>query len=317
MLPEFPPVVAILGPTAVGKSRLAMRLARELDGEIVSADSRQVYRYMDIGTDKPIWRDQMEVRHHMIDVASPDDTYSAQRFAEEGRRILRRLAAKQRLALVVGGTGFYVRALLDGIELPRVPPDPEIRETLRREAAELGPQELHRRLAERDPASAARIHSRNLPRVIRALEITERTGRPVPPLSAADTVPALYIGLLRDRRELWKIADRRALDQLRAGLPEETRLLLAMGYSPDLPSMQGFGYRQMVAYLKGEVLLTEALAQYRAAQHKYIRRQMTWFRADERIVWFDAGSNAEESAQRLARDWLRSRGQLSDREDGL
>jgi tRNA dimethylallyltransferase len=303
-LHKFPPIIAIVGPTAVGKSRMAMELAQDWNGEIISADSRQVYRYMDIGTDKPSRSDQVAVRHHMIDVVPPDETYSAQRFADEGRRVLRRLASRHRVALVVGGTGFYVRALLDAIPLPPVAPDPELRDGLRREADAVGAEQLHRRLAERDPASAARIHPRNLPRIIRALEITELTGAPVPAREGASPIPALYIGLQRDRRELWALADRRALEQVRAGLPEETRLLLDMGYSSDLPSLQGFGYRQMVAYLRDELSLADALAEYRLAQHRYIRRQMTWFRSNERIRWIDASGDAREPVQRLVTEWL-------------
>jgi tRNA dimethylallyltransferase len=305
-LAEFPPIVAIVGPTAVGKSRLAIQLAGQLNGEILSADSRQVYRYMDIGTDKLGMADRAGIPHHMIDIVTPQDTYSAQRFAEEGRRVLRRLAAKQRPALVVGGTGFYVRALLDAPSLPPVPPDAMLRAELRRDAANLGPEALHRRLAALDPQSADRIHPHNLPRIIRALEIVEKTGNPVP-ASTGSALPALYIGLQRERRELWEIADRRALQQVRGGLPEETRLLLAMGYAPELPSMQGFGYRHMVAYLRGELTLADSLAQYRTAQHRYIRRQMTWFRADERVIWLDAGESVHERALTIVTGWLAAR----------
>jgi tRNA dimethylallyltransferase len=303
-MPEFSPVVAIVGPTAVGKSRLAMELARVFDGEIVSADSRQVYRYMDIGTDKASCADRAEVSHHMIDVAAPDDVYSAQRFRVEAERVLRRLAAQRRVAFIVGGTGFYIRALLDSLLLPPVEPIPALRRRLEREASAGGSDALHRRLAERDPTSAARIHPKNLPRLIRALEIVEQTGKPVPAELSKTSIPALYLGLRRDRRELWRLADQRALEQVRAGLPEETRLLLEMGYDAGLPSMQGFGYKQMVAYLRGTMTLADALAGYRLAQHRFIRRQMTWFGGDERIAWLDAGDAVERRAREMVSEWI-------------
>lgn len=301
----FPPVVAIVGPTAVGKSRLALVLASAFGGDIISADSRQVYRYMDIGTDKPSWEDRAAITHHLLDVVSPADGYSAQRFGDEGGRVLRRLAAERRPAFVVGGTGFYVRSLLDGRSLPSVPPDEAFRAALRAEANRGGPEILHRRLARVDPESAARIHPTNLPRVIRALEIVAKSGKPVPPQVHGPPVPALRLGIEMDRDQVRERADRRIVEQMEHGMLTETRLLLEMGYDPASPALQGFGYRQLVAYLEGRCSLDRAVGEYHTATHRFIRRQLTWFRADARILWLPAGENLERRAMDAIRDYSR------------
>ena len=297
-----PSIVVLVGPTAVGKSALAMRLAPRFNADIVSADSRQVYRYMDIGTAKPSLAEQGSVRHYMLDLVEPDETYTAGSFKREGARVLRRIAAEGRLALIVGGTGFYLRALLDGLDLPAVAPDERLRQQLRAEAETQGPDALYARLRALDPRSADRIHPNNLPRVIRALEIVDALGGPVPSGRAVQH-RALYIGLTMDRAMLRAVADRRVLKQVEAGLVRETEILLAMGYSAEAPALSGFGYREMVRYLRGGLSLDEAIAAYQIATHQYIRRQMTWFRQDARIHWLDADT-AEEAALPLIGDWL-------------
>jgi tRNA dimethylallyltransferase len=299
-----PKIVCVVGPTAVGKSRLALHLAKSLGGEILSADSRQVYRYMDIGTDKPSPIERASVRHHLIDVVSPAERYSAQRFAAEARAVLRRLGHLGVPAIVAGGTGFYFRTLLDAPGLPRVAPDPELRARLYGEADERSGSALHARLAQSDPASAARIHPNNLPRLIRALEIVESTGRPVPPMPNSDPVPALWIGVDMDRDRLRVIADDRIRRQVERGLLEETRLLLAMGFDPSLPALQGFGYREMVQVLRGALSLEAATRLYQAATHRYIRRQLTWFRPDRRIHWLPADVDLPSRALELAQSWI-------------
>jgi tRNA dimethylallyltransferase len=300
MTEQQPRIVVLAGPTAVGKSRLAMELATEVGAEIVSADSRQVYRYMDIGTAKPSRKEQANVRHHMIDLVEPSDTYSARRFREEGRRALAGIGARGRPALVVGGTGFYIRALLDGMSIPGVAPNAKLRERLRQEAAVDGPEALHARLAHLDPVSAQRIHANNLPRMIRALEIVEQLGAPVPGPEARDALPALFLGLTMERSELLSTADERVKSQVRRGLVEETRNLLAMGYSRACPALTGFGYREMIAYLDGRCDLATAVADYQAATRRYIRRQYTWFKADSRIHWLDARAEANRAQSLIA-----------------
>jgi tRNA dimethylallyltransferase len=284
---RYPPIVVLAGPTAVGKSRVALQVAEEFGAEIVTADSRQVYRYMDIGTAKPTRSELARVRHHMIDLIQPDELYSAHRFREEGLRVLRGIAARERIAVVAGGTGFYLRALLDGMAVPAVPPNEALREELRQVARSHGSQTLHARLAETDPVSARRIHPHNLPRLVRALEIVQTLGEPVPAGSPTDALPALHLGLTMDRSALHAAADARVLQQIEWGMVDETRDLLAMGYASNSVALSGLGYREMVAYLDGRSSLDQAVAEYGAATRRYIRRQYTWFNGDKRIRWFD------------------------------
>jgi tRNA dimethylallyltransferase len=299
-------IVAVVGPTAVGKSALALQLAREFGGEIVSADSRQVYRYMDIGTAKPTAAERAVVPHRMIDLVEPSEVYTAALYRSEAERVLARLEAERRPAFVVGGTGFYVRALLDGLALPEVAPDPGLRRRLYQEAEIQGAEALWRRLENADPVSAARIHPHNLPRTVRALEVVEKLGGPVPSGSRESRWSALYIGLTMDRERLNAVADARVVAQVNEGLVEETRLLLAMGYDPASPALDGFAYRQMTAHLQGRMTLPEAITDYQAATRRYIRRQRTWFRREPRIRWFDREHADAREISREVRAWLGS-----------
>lgn len=299
-------IVAIVGPTAVGKSALALQLAAQFGGEIVSADSRQVYRYMDVGTAKPSLDEQAAVRHRMIDLVEPSEVYTAGAFRDEGTRVLRRLSADGKPAFVVGGTGFYVRALLDGIPLPSIPPDPVVRRRLKRQAEELGAEGLWGVLQKVDPASAARIHPNNLPRTIRALEVVEVLQGPVPAGEIVSRREALYIGLRTDRHRLYARADARVLSQVHAGLVDETRLLLDMGYNPTSPALDGFGYREAIAHIEGRMSLDAAVDSYQRATRRYIRRQLTWFRADERIQWFDTEEETPGAITEAVGRWLQA-----------
>lgn len=296
------PIIAVIGPTAVGKSRHALELSQEFEGVIVSADSRQVYRYMDIGTDKPTSADRALVPHYMVDVIEPSETYSGQRFAREGQRVLKAMERQHRPAFVVGGSGFYVSLLLDGRSLPAVPPDPDLRDRLRAEAGQFGAPGMHARLEGVDPVSASRIHPNNLPRIIRALEIVELTGKPVPTEPTSSPVPALYLGLEMERSALHRQADRRIDRQMQMGFVEEVEALLTMGYAPTLPALDGLGYRQIIQYLRGDLSREEAVEQYRVATHQYIRRQLTWFRRDTRIEWVSVNRSAGSTLHaRIAR----------------
>ncbi|MHB1131485.1 MAG: tRNA (adenosine(37)-N6)-dimethylallyltransferase MiaA [Chloroflexota bacterium] len=307
-LSEKPPLVAIVGPTAVGKSALALALASRWQGEIVSADSRQIYRYMDIGTAKPTAAEQRAARHHLIDVVAPDRVYTLAEYQADALAAIAAIQARGGLPLLVGGTGLYMRAALSGYAIPHVPPQPAVRRELEAYAAEHGADALHARLAGVDPAAAARIDARNIRRVVRALEVYEHTGRPISVQQAQAPGPfrVLTIGLTVPRPVLYQRIDERVDQMLAAGLVEETRALLAMGYGCELPALSGLGYRQVCAYLRGEMELPEAVALIKTRTHRFARQQYTWFRLDDsRIHWLAADATAAERAVELVERFLK------------
>jgi tRNA dimethylallyltransferase len=275
-------VIAIVGPTASGKSALAMRVAERLGGEIVSADSRQVYRGMDIGTAKPTVEERGRVPHHLIDVADAGEHYDVLRYQREGRAALAAIRARGRVALVVGGTGLYVRALLDGLDLASLPHDPSVRARLESE----DPAALHDRLRAIDPEAASRVDPRNRRRVVRYLEVATIVGGPVP-RSRAGSIAGLRIGLRPPRDVLVAEIERRVRQMVEAGVLEEMRALVARGVDPRLPSMSAHGYAHWASHLRGEIDLETAIALTARDVRAYSRRQMTWFRRDAAIRWFD------------------------------
>ncbi|MBI2939985.1 MAG: tRNA (adenosine(37)-N6)-dimethylallyltransferase MiaA [Chloroflexi bacterium] len=296
-------LLVIVGPTAVGKSALALEVAQHVDAEIVSADSRQVYRFMDIGTAKPSQLEQAQVRHHLIDVADPDEDYTLALFQADAQRTIAEIQARGRLPLLVGGTGLYIRAICDGLVIPHVPPIPELRAELEVLAAREGPRALHARLSAVDASAAARIHPHNVRRVIRALEVFRQTGRPISAQQHAEPPPydLRVIGLTTDRSTLYRRIDERVDAQIAAGLIDENRQLLAMGYDDRLPSMTGLGYRQIGLYLRGELTLEAAVQLLKHETHRFARQQYAWFRLDDRrIRWFRADPAGLEEAVRLA-----------------
>jgi tRNA dimethylallyltransferase len=278
-------VVAIVGPTASGKSALALRAAERTGGEIVSADSRQVYRGMDIGTAKPTPAEQRLVRHHCIDLVEPAEPYDAARYQRDARAALADIAARGKIAYVVGGTGLYVRALLDGLVLDAAPTDPGLRASLERRAATEGGAALHRELAGIDPAAAERVDPRNERRVVRYLELALLAGR----VSAerGDRVPARRIGLDPPRAWLDERIAARVQGMVDDGVLEETRRLMDRGVDERLPSMSGHGYVHWIAHLRGTLALDAAIAATVKDVRAYSRRQMTWFRRDAEIRWID------------------------------
>ncbi len=288
-------VVVLLGPTGVGKTPLAVELAQALGGEIVSADSRQVYRGMDIGTAKPTPAQRAAVPHHLLDMVDPDAIFTLADFCEQARAAIEDIAGRGRLPFLVGGTGQYLAAMLEGWKVPRIPPQPELRARLRREAQEKGVETLYRRLQEVDPEAAAHILPGNLRRIIRALEVYEVTGVPFSRQRGREKPPYNYLvlGLTMERPALYERVDRRAEDMVRQGLVEEVQSLLARGYGWDLPSMSGLGYIQFRPYLEGRYSLEEALARLKYDTHAFIRHQYTWFRRLPVQRWFDAGRTAE------------------------
>jgi tRNA dimethylallyltransferase len=275
-------VIAIVGPTASGKSALAMRVAERVGGEIVSADSRQVYRGMDIGTAKPSAEERARVRHHLIDVADPGERYDVLRYQRAGRAAVGEVRARGHVALVVGGTGLYVRALLDGLDLASLPHDPAVRARLDSE----DPATLHDRLRAIDPHAASLVDPRNRRRLLRYLEVATIAGRPVGRARGA-SIAALRIGLRPPREILVAAIERRVREMVEAGVLDETRALVARGVDPRLPSMSAHGYVHWATHLRGEIDLEAAIALTARDVRAYSRRQMTWFRRDPAIRWFD------------------------------
>jgi len=291
------PLVVIVGPTAVGKTALSLFLAEALGGEIVSADSRLFYRGMDIGTAKPTPAERARVPHHLIDIARPDETVGLAQFKELAEAAIADIHARGRLPLLVGGTGQYIRAVVEGWSPPLVPPAPDLRARLEADARREGAAALHARLAALDPQAAARIDPRNVRRVVRALEVCLLTGEPFSAqrVRAPQPYRVLQIGLTMERSALYARADARIDAMLAAGLVEEVQRLLAAGYSWELPSMSALGYIQFRPYFEGRATLEEAVAEVRRATRRFIRHQYNWFRlSDPRIHWFDAAAQTPQ-----------------------
>jgi len=288
-------LIAIVGPTAVGKSRLALYLAQHLGGEIVNADSRQVYRYMDIGTAKPSKEERATVPHHLIDVVNPDETFSLAIYRQLAVQSISEIQQKGKVPLLVGGCGLYVWAVVEGWQIPAVPPNPELRRTLEQRAKEKGVDELFRELQQVDPAAATKIMPANLRRIIRALEVYLVSGEPIsrgwrktPP-----SFPILIVGLTLPRAELYRRIDARVDEMIKSGLVEEVKELLDRGYGLNLPAMSGIGYKQIGMYLQNIIGLEEAIQQIKWQTHRFARQQYAWFRPnDPRIHWFN-GENSE------------------------
>jgi tRNA dimethylallyltransferase len=285
---NLPRLVVIAGPTAVGKTHLGIELARRFNGEVVNADSRYLYRGIDIGVAKPDIVERRGVAHHLIDICEPSDDMSLATYQELAMRAIAGVHGRNRLPLLVGGTPLYVNAVVEGWQIPRVPPQPEIRARLEAEAEREGLESLAERLREVDPISAARS-GRNLRRVIRALEIHEITGRPMSELEGKGPRPfaTLELRLTMPREGLYAAIDRRVEDQIERGLVDEVRGLLQGGLKPDASSMSSLGYRQLVPYLQGEQSLAEAIAQIKVDTHRYVRHQETWLRRNPRLIPVD------------------------------
>ncbi len=286
------PLVVLAGPTAVGKTGVAVELCQQLAAEVISADSVQVYRGLDIGSAKPTAGELARAPHHLIDVADPNQEFDAGRFVELARSALADIGGRGKRALVVGGTGLYLKALLYGLA-PMPPVDPGLRRRLARQWEERGPRAMHRRLAELDREAAARLHPHDRQRVLRALEVCLQTGRSFSSLQGAHGFGRprhrfLLLGLWRPRAELFERIERRCRAMWEGGLVDEVRGLLAAGVSPRARSLGSLGYAQVVSMLAGELGPEEALAQMVRKTRAYAKRQLTWFRGMEGINWFEA-----------------------------
>jgi tRNA dimethylallyltransferase len=286
-------VVVIVGPTAVGKTAVALELVSEIGGEIISADSMAVYVGMDIGTAKPTAEEQRRARFHLIDVADPAKPFNVGEFQKLASEAIEGVLARNPPAVVVGGSGLYVRAAVDGLNLAIPGRNEKLRDQLADEVREFGNERVHERLREIDPVSAERIHPNNVKRVIRAIEIYEFSGVPASVLFDGDArrprgyPAARWFGLTMNRDALYERIDRRVDNMIAAGLIEEVAGVLEKGVSPDLPSMHGLGYKEIAAYLRGEYGEQEAISLLKLNTRRFAKRQYTWFKADARVRWID------------------------------
>jgi tRNA dimethylallyltransferase len=299
---RFKPVVVIVGPTAVGKSRVAVEVAKAFETEVLTADSRQVYRGMDVGTDKPSLQERQAVPHRLIDLVDPDEQFNAGLYRRQAVDEIERLYRDCRLPLVVGGTGLYIRTLLKGLcDAP--PADPIVRAALRQEAKDQGHDRLYARLVDVDPVAAARLHPRDESKVIRALEVYQLSGRRMSEFQekhgfAERPFSALVVGLNRDRDVLYRRIEERIDWQLAHGLIEETQQLLAQGCQRDSAAMKGLGYRQVAEHLAGEYDVAEMVRRFKRDTRHFSKRQMTWFRKEPGIQWLTIEES--ESVQHTA-----------------
>jgi tRNA dimethylallyltransferase len=279
-------ILVIVGPTAAGKTALSIQLAEALGGEIVSADSRQIYRHMDIGTAKATPPQRATVPHHLIDVVDPDQTLTLADYQQMALAALNEIHSRGRLPMLVGGTGQYIQAIIEGWGIPRVAPQPELRSRLEEDAAEQGSLALHQRLAVLDPIAAGRIDHRNVRRVIRALEVCLVTGTPISE-QQRKTPPSfqtLQLGVARPHPELYRRIDERVDEMMREGLLGEVEQLVAQGYGWGLPAMSGLGYRQVGQFLRGEMSLADAVAQIKQKTRRFVHQQGTWFANDDPAI---------------------------------
>ena len=302
-----PPLVVVLGPTAVGKTEISIQLAERLKGEIVSVDSRLLYRGMDIGTAKPSHQELSRVPHHLIDVSQPDQVWSLAVFKAAASLAIAEIHTRKRLPFLVGGTGQYIRAIVEQWEIPSAQPNPRLRRILEKWAERESQHRLHQRLAILDPEAAERIDPRNLRRTVRALEVILTTGRQFS--DQRRQFPGQYrlffVGLTRPRPELCARVDARIDHMLETGLVEEVRTLLAQGYASDLPAFSAIGYREIISYLKGELSLEDAAAQMKRRTRIFVRRQANWFKRDaENIRWYQVRPFVEDEIETDIRKWL-------------
>jgi tRNA dimethylallyltransferase len=284
-------IIAVVGPTAAGKTEIGIKLAQETDGEVISVDSMQIYRHMDIGTAKPSPQELSQIPHHLINILDPDQDYNAGKFAEDADNIILGLSQKKKTAILVGGTGLYIRALINGIiEVPDI--STRIREKVRQLAADPGVEECYRQLKELDPQSAQKLHPNDISRISRALEIVLETGNSIQDYQRDhrfqdQRYEVLYIGVSWPRDVLYDRINERVIRMIDEGLVEETRALLEMGYGEHLASMNSIGYKQSVSYIKGKMTVNEMIGDIQQKSRRYAKKQITWYKKDETVHWLD------------------------------
>lgn len=301
------PLIVILGPTGVGKTEIAIKVAQQFQGEIISADSRLFYRGMDIGTAKPTPEELACVPHHLIDVADPDQDWSLAVYLPRALAAIQDIQQRGKLPFLVGGTGQYVQAVIQGWDLPEIKPNPRLRSVLECWADKIGADGMRSRLAALDPSAAENIDGPNLRRMIRAMEVILTSGRKFSSqkTKSGSRFDVFQVGLIRSREELYQRIDLRIEKMLQLGLVAEVQGLLDAGYAPDLPALSAIGYRQIIAHLLEGVDLEEAVRQIRSKTRKYVRQQANWFKEnDPEIHWFTASGHPEDDISRQIQQFL-------------
>ena len=299
----------ITGPTGVGKTSLSLDIAKKLDGEIISADSMQIYKYMDIGTDKILAGEMEGIKHYMLDIVDPKEEFTVSDFNERAKSLIRDINSRGKIPIVVGGTGLYINSLIYDLDFTEVRPHYSIREKYENLAESKGRDYIHELLKEVDPESADKIHPNDKQRVVRALEISEVTGKKASEINNDFRRPnneynLLMLGLYRDRSNLYEKINRRVDEMIEEGLVEEVKELYEKGYDEDLTSMQAIGYKEIIAYIKGEINLDEAIKTLKRNSRRYAKRQLTWFRREDRVNWVDVENFNREKLIEESKDFF-------------
>lgn len=297
-------VIVIVGPTAVGKTKFGIELAKRIKGEIISADSMQVYRYMDIGTAKPTIEEMEGIKHYMIDIVDPTEEFNVARYKEMALTCIKEVIDRGKIPIMVGGTGLYINSVVDNVEFSEIVTDWEYRNQLQKRAQAEGTLALYQELQKVDEKAANKIHPNDLRRIIRALEVYKLTGKPISyHQEVSKQKPSSYdflmIGLSMDRKKLYERINKRVDQMISQGLVEEVKKLLDMGVTMEHTSMQGLGYKEIMAYLEGDKSLEEAIETIKRDSRRYAKRQLTWFRRDERIYWIDVEEGLEENLKKV------------------
>jgi tRNA dimethylallyltransferase len=302
-LPENNKLIVIVGPTAVGKTALAIELGQLINGEIISADSVQIYKYLDIGSAKPTISEQKKITHHLIDIIEPDVPFSVADYQKLAKVKIKEINAKNKIPILVGGTGLYVQSVIDDYDFSKEEGNYEFREQLKRISLEKGNDFLYEKLKKVDPVSASKIHKNDVKRIIRALEVYYKTGKRISEVKdkryTSSPYDLIFFGLRLPRDELYRKIDLRVDQMIEEGLLEETKKLLNLGYSDKLNSMQSLGYKEMIQYLKGELDWDEAISLLKRNTRRFAKRQLTWFKRDKRIIWIDKSKNIKEDTYKM------------------
>lgn len=303
------PLIVLAGPTAVGKTELSITLAKKVNGEIISADSMQVYKYMDIGSAKISAEEMQGVPHYLIDEVDPAEEFSVALYKEKAEHYIDQVLQKGKIPILVGGTGFYIQSVIDDMQFSEADVDYELRDKFQQLAHQHGNDYLHERLQAVDPISAQNIHPNNVKRVIRALEVYEKTGTPLSSNEVFQNTHEskynlCYFALTRDREILYQRINKRVDIMLEQGLIDEVKELMARGYNLPMVSMQGLGYKEIIMYLQGEISLEEAVYLIKRDSRRYAKRQLTWFRRDPRIVWINLDN--DESIEVIVENMLKT-----------